>query len=110
LDDLLAEVGMLVMIEQQGVLWARSIYESPMLTVIYAMDLTRQTMVWWVRPTSFVSSSIAINELSSFFTLARGSILASVIRFMPGGPPRIETLSISRLLVAFSVVAVAQIV
>jgi hypothetical protein len=45
-DDLLATLGMLVMIEQQCVLWARSIYEPPTLAIFYTVSLSTQTIKW----------------------------------------------------------------
>jgi hypothetical protein len=58
----------------------------------------------------FCPSKIVIYVLFSFFRLARGSILASIIRIMPGGPLRVVALYVSGVFVAFYVVTVAQIV
>jgi hypothetical protein len=46
----------------------------------------------------------------AFFRLARGSILASVIRIMPDGPLRVGALYVSALFVVFYVMIVAQLV
>ena len=46
----------------------------------------------------------------TFFRLARGSILASVIRIIPGGPLRIWALYVSGLFVVFYAVIFAQII
>jgi hypothetical protein len=46
----------------------------------------------------------------TFFRLARGSILASVIRIMPDGPLRVRALYVSGLFVVFFAVAVAQLI
>jgi hypothetical protein len=47
-DDLLATLAVLVMIEQQAVLWALSIYVPPTLPVFYAVTLSIQTIVWYI--------------------------------------------------------------
>jgi hypothetical protein len=46
----------------------------------------------------------------SFFRLARGSILASVIRITPGGPLRVGALCVSGLFIVLYVLIVAQLV
>jgi hypothetical protein len=55
---------MLVMIEQQGVFWARSVYEPPTLPVFYVVSLSRQTMKWQAHPSRSSPSGIAIYTLS----------------------------------------------
>ena len=53
---------------------------------------------------------IVIYASFSFFRLARGSILASVIRIIPGGSLRVMALYVSGLFVVFYVVIIAQFV
>jgi hypothetical protein len=53
---------------------------------------------------------IAIYTFFQFFRLARGSILASVIRIMPCGPLRVGALYVSGLFVVFYVGTIAQFV
>jgi hypothetical protein len=59
---------------------------------------------------SFILVSLSKHHLRviALFRLARGSILASVIRIMPGGPLRIAALYVSGLFGVFYVVIVAQ--
>jgi hypothetical protein len=109
-DDLLATLGVLVMIEQQAVLWSLSIYQPPTLPVFYAVILSSLTMVWYVHSSCSCPSNVTIHVLSSFCRLARGSILASVIRIMPGGPLRNVALFVSGLFVVLYGVIVAQII
>jgi hypothetical protein len=109
-DDLLATLGVLVMIEQQAVLWSLSIYQPPTLAIFYVVILSSQTIVWYVHSSYSCSFNATIYALFSFCRLARGSILASVIRIMPGGPLRDGALYVSGLFVVFYVVIVAQIV
>jgi hypothetical protein len=45
-DDLLAALGVLVMIEQLAVIWMYTIYKPPSLAVFYAIGISRHTMVW----------------------------------------------------------------
>jgi hypothetical protein len=53
---------------------------------------------------------VAVYALYLFFRLARGSILASVIRIMPGSPLRTGSLYVSGLFVVFYVVIIAQFI
>ena len=55
-------------------------------------------------------SSIIIYTLFPFFRLARGSILASVIRIMLDGPLRVMALYVSGLFVVFYVVMFTQFI
>ena len=45
-DDLLATLGMLVMIEQLAVLWSLAIYRPPTLAVFYVAELSTPTVIW----------------------------------------------------------------
>jgi hypothetical protein len=109
-DDLLATLGLLVMIEQQAVLWQFTVYQPPTLPVFYAAALSCTTIIWYVRPSCSCPSSIAIDVFFPLFRLARGSILASVIRIMRGGPLRVAALYVSGLFVVLYIMIIAQFV
>ena len=109
MDDLLVVLGILVMIEQEAVLWSRGIYQSPTLGVFYTVVLSGQTMVWYVH-SSFSGPFARHLRVFTLFRLARGSILTSIIRIMSGGPLRVGALYISGLFVVFYVVIIAQFV
>jgi hypothetical protein len=104
-DDLLAALGILVMFEQEAVIWSGSVYQVPMVRVFYAEVLSGTTMIWYVRLSCmcpFFSSHLRVVRL------ARGSILASVIRIMGSSPLKVGALYASGLFVVFYVVTVAQ--
>jgi hypothetical protein len=98
------------MIEQQAVLWSLSIYEAPTLPVFYVVVLSIQVILWYVHPSYSHLFSIVIYTSFSVFRLARGSILASVIRIMPVGPMRVMALYVSALLIVFCVMTIVQYV
>jgi hypothetical protein len=106
MDDLLVFLGVLVMIAQQAVIWLCAIYQPPTLAILYAVILMGPSMVWYVH----TPCSIVIYIFIIFFRLARGSILASVIRIMPSGPLKVVAFYVSGLFLAFYIVAVAQFV
>jgi hypothetical protein len=60
----------------------------------------------------FMLHALSLRHLRiiAFFRLSRGSILASVIRIMPGGPLRVGALYVSGLFGVFYVVIIAQYV
>jgi hypothetical protein len=108
-DDLLTTLGVLVMIEQQVVLWSLTIYKPPTLAVFYVVVLSGPTVIWYVHP-SCCHSSIGVYVFFSFFRLARGSILASIIRIISCGPLRVGALYVSGLLLMLYLVTIAQII
>jgi hypothetical protein len=63
-----------------------------------------------LHPSCSCPSSILIYAFFPFSRLARGSILASVIRIMPGGLLRIAALYVSGLFVVLFAVCIAQVV
>ena len=107
MDDLLATLGVLVMIEQLSVVWLLAIYEAPTIAAFYAAELSSPTIVWYVHSSC---SSMAIYPFFLSFRLARGSILASVIHIIPGGSLRVGALCVSGLFVIFYVVIIAQFI
>jgi hypothetical protein len=109
-DDLLATLGLLVMIVQLAVMWTLTIYQPPTLAAFYAVVLPCPIGVWYVHLSCSCPFSIPIYVFFLFPRLARGSILASVIRIMPSGPLRVGALYVSGLFVAFSVACLAQFV
>jgi hypothetical protein len=108
-DDLFVTFGVLVMIAQQAVLWSRSVYQQPTVAVLYTLTISGQTMLWYVYMPPPASFDIYYALLHSF-RLARGSILASVIRIMLDGPLKTRALYVSGLFVVFYVVAIAQFI
>jgi hypothetical protein len=109
-DDLLTTLGVLVMIEQQVVLWSLTIYKPPTLAVFYVSVVSSPTVIWYVHPSCSCCSTIAIYAFFSFVRLSRGAILASVIRIIPGGPLRSGALYVSGLFVMLYILTIAQIV
>jgi hypothetical protein len=106
-DDLLVTLGVLVMLEQQAVLWARAVYQPPTPAVYYTLIVSSQTIMWYVH-----SSLSSLLRCDSRFVLrlARGSILASVIRILLGGSLRVGALCVSGLFALFYIVIIAQLV
>jgi hypothetical protein len=105
-DDLLIILGVLVMIEGQAIVWLGFIYRQPTLWVFYAAVFSSLSVVWYVyMPLQHCHLSVI-----AFSRLARGSIIASIIRIMPSGPLRVGALHASRLFVVFYVVAIAQLI
>jgi hypothetical protein len=98
------------MIEQQAVLWLLTIYQPPTLAVFYVSVLSSPTAVWYNHHSRSCPSRIAIYTFFSFFRLARGSILASVIRIMPGGRLRVVALYLSGSFIVLYLVVVFQFV
>jgi hypothetical protein len=45
-DDLLATLGVKVMIVQLAVLWSLAIFRPPTLAVFYVIGASRQAMLW----------------------------------------------------------------
>jgi hypothetical protein len=107
-DDLLAALGVLVMIEQEVVLWSASVYQLPTVGVFYAEVLSNTTMIWYVPPSYSYAIHTVIYVSCSPFRLARGSILASIIRIMRIGPLRVGALYASGLFVVFYILIIAQ--
>jgi hypothetical protein len=109
-DDLLVTLGVLVMIEQQAVFWACSVYQPPTPAVYFTVIVSNQTLIWYLHRSFSCSLCIVTDALSLFLRLARGSILASVIRILPDGPLRVGALYVSGLFALFYVVILAQFI
>jgi hypothetical protein len=67
-DDLLATLGVLVMIEQQAVFWSRGVYQLQTLGVFYAVILSGQTMIWYVR----IHVHVALTSLFTRYICSSG--------------------------------------
>jgi len=87
-DDLFVTLGVCAMITQQGVLWERSMYESPTLPIFYTVVSLSQTQVW----------------------LARFSLLCSVVRIAPTPKTKLFTQMIFGLFLVMYIIVLAQLV
>jgi hypothetical protein len=63
-DDLLAVLGVLVLIEQQAVMWAFSVDRLPTREAFYAQILSNITTIWYIHP----SYSCPFHVVSYAFT------------------------------------------